>query len=132
MTYCMTNSIWLNIVIGYRMGPRQTELGKQELELRRGALVLAVLSRLSEAKYGYSLREALAQQGMPIEEGTLYPLIRRLESQGLLASEWRIEGGRPRRYYWLSKAGADLYAKLKVSWRQLNAAMENLLAQETK
>jgi len=115
------------------MVQRQTELlGKQELELRRGALVLAVLSQLSQPKYGYSLREALEQQGMPIEEGTLYPLIRRLESQGLLTSEWRIESGRPRRYYWLSELGKDLYANLKVSWRQLNTTMDRLIAEETQ
>ncbi len=113
------------------MAPRQPELlGKQELELRKGVLVLAVLSRLAEPKYGYSLREALEEQGVPIEEGTLYPLIRRLESQGLLTSEWRIESGRPRRYYWLSDLGKDLYAKLKVSWRQLSTAMDGLLAEE--
>ena len=71
---------------------------KLETELRRGALVLATLSQLRSARYGYSLRQALAEQGMPIEEGTLYPLLRRLEEQGLLASDWRIEDGPPRRY----------------------------------
>ena len=85
----------------------ENPLVKLELELRRGALVLAVLSQLGEMQYGYSLRQALALRGMPIEEGTLYPLLRRLEKQGVLASEWRIEEGPPRRYYRLSAAGAD-------------------------
>src|SRR5215470_10280362 len=76
--------------------------GKLDLELRRGVLVLAVLSQLRTAQYGYSLRQALADKGMPIEEGTLYPLLRRLEDQELLASEWRIEEGPPRRYYKLN------------------------------
>ena len=67
------------------------------IELRRGVLVLAVLSRLRSPQYGYSLRQALAEGGMPIEEGTLYPLLRRLESQGLLASEWNVEYAPPRR-----------------------------------
>ena len=64
---------------------------KLELELRRGVIVLAALSQLRSAQYGYSLRQALSERGMEIDEGTLYPLLRRLESQGLLTSEWRIE-----------------------------------------
>lgn len=105
----------------------ENALGKLEPELRRGALVLAVLSRLRRAEYGYSLRQALAEHGMPIEEGTLYPLLRRLEAQGLLASEWRIEDGPPRRYYVLSEAGAALYRDLTQSWRGLVATMDGLL-----
>jgi len=100
---------------------------KIELELRRGALVLAVLSRLRKAEYGYSLRQALSARGMPIEEGTLYPLLRRLESQGLLASEWRIEDGPPRRYYVLSPDGLKTYRELTKSWRALAATMAGLL-----
>jgi PadR family transcriptional regulator PadR len=104
--------------------------GKLELELRRGVVVLAVLSQLRTAQYGYSLRQALNARGMPIEEGTLYPLLRRLESQGLLASEWRIEDGPPRRYYTLSHEGAQLYRDLTASWRDLNAVMDRLLDEE--
>ena len=101
-----------------------------KLELRRGVLVLAVLSQLGEPQYGYSLRRALDDLGMPIEEGTLYPLIRRLESQGLLASDWRIEDARPRRYYRLNAAGKALYAELKGNWKQLGAVMDRLLQEE--
>jgi PadR family transcriptional regulator, regulatory protein PadR len=100
---------------------------KPELELRRGVLVLAVLSQLRTAEYGYSLRQALAARDMPIEEGTLYPLLRRLEGQGLLASEWRIEEGPPRRYYRLSPLGESLYRDLTASWRGLVATMDRLL-----
>ena len=85
---------------------------KLGLELRRGVVVIAALSQLATPQYGYSLRQALAAKGMPIEEGTLYPLLRRLESQGLLASEWRIEDGPPRRYYWLSPRGVDALKRL--------------------
>ena len=74
---------------------------KLVLELRRGILVLATLSQLDEAKYGYSLMQELADQGLEIEQGTLYPLLRRLEYQELLESEWNVEGSRPRRYYHL-------------------------------
>ncbi len=105
----------------------ENPLPKLELELRRGALVLAVLSRLRQTEYGYSLRQALAGRGMPIEEGTLYPLLRRLEKQGVLASEWRIENGPPRRYYHLNDAGEALLAELTVSWRALVATMAGLL-----
>lgn len=102
-------------------------LSKLELELRRGVLVLAVLSQLREVQYGYSLRQALAQRGMPIEEGTLYPLLRRLEKQGVLASEWRIEDGPPRRYYRLNDAGKALLAELTASWSALVGTMAGLL-----
>ncbi|HET7359901.1 MAG TPA: PadR family transcriptional regulator [Rhodanobacteraceae bacterium] len=105
----------------------ENPLSKLELELRRGVLVLAVLSQLQQVQYGYSLRQALAQRGMPIEEGTLYPLLRRLEKQGLLASEWRIEDGPPRRYYHLNKAGETLLAELSVSWNALVGTMAGLL-----
>lgn len=105
----------------------ENSLSKLELELRRGALVLAVLSQLRQVQYGYSLRQALAQRGMPIEEGTLYPLLRRLEKQGLLASEWRIEDGPPRRYYHLNDAGEALLAELTASWKALVGTMAGLL-----
>lgn len=114
------------------MDTRENPLPKLELELRRGALVLAVLSQLRQAQYGYSLRQALAQRGMPIEEGTLYPLLRRLESQGVLASEWRIEEGPPRRYYRLNDAGEALLAELTATWNALAATMAGLLEGDGK
>lgn len=106
---------------------RESPVNKQELELRRGVLVLAVLSQLRDAQYGYSLRQALAERGMPIEEGTLYPLLRRLEAQGLLASEWRIEDGPPRRYYRLNNAGEAMLAELTTIWNALTATVAGLL-----
>ena len=104
--------------------------GKLELELRRGVVVLATLSQLRTPRYGYALRQALADQDMPIEEGTLYPLLRRLETLGLLSSEWRIEGGPPRRYYALNADGRKLLKKLTESWQGLNAARDRLLNED--
>lgn len=101
--------------------------GKLELELRRGVVVLATLSQLRTQRYGYELRQALADRGMPIEEGTLYPLLRRLETQGLLKSEWKIEDGPPRRYYALNADGRKLLRKLTESWQGMNEAMARLL-----
>lgn len=100
---------------------------KLEAELRRGVLVLAVLSRLRSREYGYSLRQALAAGGMPIEEGTLYPLLRRLETQGVLDSSWNTDGASPRRYYWLSKGGTRLYQAMSESWRRQVAVLDTLL-----
>ena len=100
---------------------------KLELELRRGVVVLATLSQLRTPRYGYELKQALADQGMPIEEGTLYPLLRRLEAQGLLKSEWKIEDGPPRRYYSLNADGLKLLKKLIESWQGMNDAMDRLL-----
>jgi DNA-binding PadR family transcriptional regulator len=107
---------------------REASNGKFDLELRRGVLVLAVLSQLRTPQYGYSLRQALADKGMSIEEGTLYPLLRRLESMSLLVSEWRIEDGPPRRYYTLSPDGARHYANLCASWSELVTTVNRLIA----
>ena len=104
--------------------------GKLELELRRGVVVLATLSQLRKPRYGYELRQALADRGMLIEEGTLYPLLRRLETQGLLQSEWRIEEGPPRRYYSLNTEGKKLLKKLTESWQGMNDVMEQLLKED--
>jgi PadR family transcriptional regulator, regulatory protein PadR len=103
---------------------------KLELELRRGVVVLAVLSQLRPPRYGYELRQALAERGMPIEEGTLYPLLRRLETQGLLKSEWKIEDGPPRRYYALNADGRKLLKKLTETWQGMNLTMGRLLKED--
>ncbi|MGZ8777313.1 MAG: PadR family transcriptional regulator [Mycobacterium sp.] len=105
-------------------------LGKLELELRRGVVVLATLSQLRTPRYGYELRQALAEKGMPIEEGTLYPLLRRLETQGVLKSDWKIEDGPPRRYYALNAEGRKLLKKLTESWQGMNDAMDLLLKED--
>ena len=78
---------------------------KMRVELRRGSLVLAVLVALREERYGYTLRQSLEEAGLPIDEGALYPLLRRLETQGLLTSEWREEAKRNKRFYRLSDEG---------------------------
>ena len=98
------------------------------LELRRGVLVLAVLSQMRQEQYGYSLKQILDEHGLQINEGTLYPLLRRLESQGLLTSDWRVQdGSRPRRYYRLSAAGKELLEHLTAEWEALGGAMDRLL-----
>jgi PadR family transcriptional regulator PadR len=97
------------------------------LELRRGVIVLAVLSRLDKEQYGYSLIKSLAEHGLEIDQGTLYPLLRRLESQGLLQSAWRVETDRPRRYYVLSDEGRNLLPKLKEEWTGIVSMMEKLI-----
>jgi len=97
------------------------------LELRRGCLVLAVLAQLRQEHYGYTLRKALTDQGLEIEESTLYPLLRRLETQGLLTSQWREEDKRNKRFYRLSPAGEATLAQLVVDWRELNGSVQNIL-----
>ncbi len=99
------------------------------LELRRGAIVIAVLSQLDEEQYGYSLLKGLADLGMDIEQGTLYPLLRRLESQGLVQSNWRIvDEARPRRYYQISAQGRQAFVQLKKEWSDLVATMNGMLS----
>jgi len=97
------------------------------LELRRGCLVVAVLAQLHEEHYGYTLRKSLADKGLAIDESTLYPLLRRLESQGLLTSEWREEDKRNKRFYRLSPAGEATLRQLLLEWRGLNASLDNIL-----
>ena len=88
-------------------------------ELRRGVLVLAILASLENEQYGYSLREELAEGGLEVAEGTLYPLLRRLESQGLLESRWQMGEGRPRRYYRRSGTGSQALERLSREWSSL-------------
>ena len=97
------------------------------LELRRGCLVVAVLAHLRSEHYGYTLRKALADHGLDIDEGTLYPLLRRLESQGLLTSEWREENKRNKRFYRLSAQGEMILAKLLEEWQSMNASLNRIL-----
>ena len=97
------------------------------LELRRGCLVLAVLVQLRVEGYGYALRTALAEAGLEVEEGTLYPLLRRLESQGLLASVWRKEDKRKKRFYRLSSHGEAVLKQLLDEWRRMSGCLEQIL-----
>ena len=100
---------------------------KLRLELRRGSLVLAVLAALKAERYGYTLRKELADAGLEIDEGALYPMLRRLESQGLLTSEWREEDKRNKRFYRLSADGAALLAELAEEWRAINHSLNRLI-----
>jgi len=112
------------MVIG---GTQSTARDSLSLELRRGALVLAVLVELRHEEYGYSLKKLLADKGLEIDEGTLYPLLRRLESQGFLKSAWRVEDGRPRRYYQASAQGEKLAKDLAAEWRSLAGVIGKLI-----
>ena len=100
-------------------------MGKEEvlsgllMELRRGTIVLSVLSQLTE-------------YGLPVETNTLYPLLRRLEGQGLLTSEWNTEESKPRKYYCITPEGKEIYEKLKKQWQQTAASMERILSADGK
>ena len=100
------------------------------LELRRGCLVGAVLAQLRAEHYGYTLRKALEDHGLAIDEGTLYPLLRRLESQGLLVSQWREENKRNKRFYRLSPQGELVLEKLLNEWRTINASLERIVEEQ--
>ena len=97
------------------------------LELRRGCLVLAVLAQLRTEQYGYTLRKALEEHGMAIDEGTLYPLLRRLESQGLLVSEWREEDKRNKRFYKISRDGKLVLKQLLAEWQGIGLSLDKIL-----
>jgi PadR family transcriptional regulator PadR len=97
-------------------------------ELRRGILVIAVLSQLDQEMHGYALLSILNEKGLSIDQGTLYPLLRRLESQGLLQSDWNTEGSRPRRYYQMSEQGKQVLQALKSDWYTVAEVINGLLS----
>ena len=98
-------------------------------ELRRGTLVLSVLSQLDKPQYGYSLVQLLSEKGVPIEANTLYPLLRRLEGQELLKSMWETDGAKPRKYYVLTEKGSDVYKQLKEKWTKTVQGMNALIGE---
>jgi len=107
---------------------KQTQtLEKLKQEMRRGNIVLAAMSQLKTEQYGYSLLKTLNEKGYEVGQDTLYPLLRRLEDQQLLDSEWRVDGSRPRRYYVLNQAGLSLYEELKNAWSQEVEQIRSLL-----
>ena len=102
-------------------------LDNLRLELRRGCLVLGVLAELRTEQYGYTLRKGLAESGLAVDEGTLYPLLRRLETQGLLISEWREEEKRNKRFYKISRDGKLVLKQLLAEWQAIGNSLEEIL-----
>ena len=100
------------------------------VELKRGTLVLLVLSQLGTAEYGYSLVQKLEENNTPIEAGTLYPLLRRLEKQKLLKSQWDTTESRPRKFYTISDEGKIIYKELKKEWRTISKALEDMIKED--
>ena len=97
------------------------------IELRRGMLILSVLSQLQDKKYGYSLLQDLQELGVSIEPGTLYPMLRRLQKQEILLSEWDTNESKPRKYYVLSNEGRDLFEELVSEWEKVKDDIDRLL-----
>lgn len=120
LCYIQYNAVMMNI-------KQNDEFEKLKLEMRRGAIVLAVMSQLREEQYGYSLINNLNERGFEIGQDTLYPMLRRLEQQGLLESQWRVEDPRPRRYYRLNDAGREVLALLTAEWRQQEEVLRRLI-----
>jgi len=110
------------------MSPAADAFDHLRLELRRGCLVVAVLAALRTEQYGYTLRKSLEAHGIEIDEGTLYPLLRRLESQGLLVSEWRDEDRRTKRFYRISVEGRHVLKRLLAEWTALDASVASITA----
>lgn len=100
------------------------------LELRRGTLILLVLSQLKEPMYGYNLVKKLQDNGIPIEANTLYPLMRRLESQGLLKSEWETSESKPRKYYRITDDGLIVFNRVLNHWRDFSSNINRLVEED--
>jgi len=112
--------------------PTSTPIDALVQELRRGTVVMAALTQLYEPQYGYSLLKRLAEKGFEVDQGTLYPMLRRLEENGLLESDWIVEGSRPRRYYKLSALGLETLASLTIEWQALVNVLNQLIQEEDK
>ena len=123
---CVAYTVWHTVKDWYDMTDNE-HFQKLKLELRRGVLILAVLAELREEHYGYSLRKKLLSKGLEIDESTLYPLIRRLEKQELLTSEWREEDKRKKRFYILSESGKSILQKLTIQWNDVSSVLNNIL-----
>lgn len=114
-----------------QLDKKQELLKNLELELRKGTLVLAVLSQLKNKHYGYSLNESLNEKGLRIDQNTLYPLLRRLDKNGLLESTWEVVEPRPRKYYHLNKLGIELLEELSEIYYENNTTVTRLLKEDT-
>ena len=125
--YCVTYSMRHTVVDTQYQPMDPTLFDSLRLELRRGCLTLAVLAQLRAEHYGYTLRKALADLGLDIDEGTLYPLLRRLETQDLLTSEWREEGGRKKRFYRLTPEGRQIFKQLLAEWNGINQSLDRIV-----
>lgn len=108
------------------MNDIQESFEKLRLELRRGVLVLTILSHLEKASYAYSLIQQLAEQGISVEEGMLYPLLRRLEQQGLLESDWDVSEARARKYYRINPAGREVLRLLQAEWHEIVSVIHKI------
>ncbi len=109
----------------------KTEIIKNlNLEFRKGTLVIAVLSQLKDKHYGYSLVETLNKKGLKIDQNTLYPLLRRLDKQGLLEATWEVVEPRPRKYYHLSDDGIDVLHELKSNFEDNYKIVKAMLEEE--
>lgn len=113
------------------MGDEKDLMVNLTSELRRGTLILSVLSQLGEAKYGYALVQSLETKGVEIDPNTLYPLLRRLEKQGLLSSKWDVGESKPRKYYKRTIMGDTIFKELKEQWELLSANMYQILREES-
>ena len=100
---------------------------KLKQEMRRGIILVAVMSRLQESQYGYALLKNLNDIGLEIGQDTLYPLLRRLEEQELLESEWRVDDPRPRRYYRLNQTGREVFKDLKTEWNDMEKVIRRII-----
>ncbi|WP_404450626.1 PadR family transcriptional regulator [Virgibacillus necropolis] len=109
------------------MSDAKEHIDKLMQELRRGTITIGVLSQLSEPHYGYSLVTTLDDKGVHVEPGTLYPLLRRLEKQGLLESKWDTNEARPRKYYLLSETGKEVFDLLCEEWKSIVTSLDHLI-----
>ena len=103
-------------------------------QLNKGVLELSILKLLTEGdQYGYFIMEEISvrsDQKLHIKDGTLYPILYRLEDQKIIESYWKTEEtgrSKPRKYYRLTKSGIEYYENMVSAYLEISSGMKNLL-----
>ena len=136
--YCMLYTIDDSLISLYRefhevisMLDWQSQQRPFVLEIERGVLTLNVLSQLTERRYGYQIIQNLVDVGLAVDQGMIYPLLRKLEQQGLLVGDWIVGDTRPRRYYVLSEDGRSLLMHLTKEWKRIASIEDEFIRNDT-
>lgn len=109
------------------MTKQDPDIGSLETEMNRGFLHILVLALLEKEMYGYSMVKHIESLGYRVEENTLYPLLRRLEKNGWIASKWELSEDRPRKFYAVTAAGRAIRDSLRAIWKNQNRVLENIV-----
>ena len=102
------------------------ELSSFETEMNRGFLQVLVLVALEQEMYGYGMIKHFELMGYAVEENTLYPLLRRLEKNGWIASVWNVSEDRPKKFYRITEKGRAVREQALKTWTEQNEMLNRM------